>query len=96
MATTSRANQEAAADTAYVVRNPRILSGEPTIRGTRIPVRSIIVAFRNYGDVTNVCEAYRLTPEVIDAALAFYAANRDEIDSYIRDNELAVYEASDQ
>jgi uncharacterized protein (DUF433 family) len=28
----------------WIVRNPRVQRGEPVIRGTRVPVRSIVIA----------------------------------------------------
>jgi len=75
--------------TAQVVRNPQILDGEPTLAGTRVPVRAIVVAARYYPTVARICRAYpMLTPEAVRAALAFYAANRDEIDRYIAENEV--------
>jgi uncharacterized protein (DUF433 family) len=95
---TTRHNTSAGATAGfpYVVRNPKILGGEPTVRGTRISVRSIVITYQNYGDVAGVCAAYRLSPDVVEAALAFYDENREEIDTFIRDNELAAYETSDQ
>lgn len=33
-----------------IIRDPRILGGEPTVKGTRIPVWSIVVTHRYYGD----------------------------------------------
>jgi uncharacterized protein (DUF433 family) len=71
-----------------IVRDPHILGGEPTIRGTRIPVRSIVLFRRFEGDLAHIFEAFpRLTPEDVDEALAFYDANRDDIDRYIHENQ---------
>ena len=73
---------------AQVVRNPNVLEGEPTLAGTRVPVRAIAVAWRFYPDVKRICQAYpMLTPADVRAALAFYQANREEIDRYIAENE---------
>ena len=72
-----------------IVRNPEIQGGEPTIAGTRIPVRAIVVEWHFERDVDRLCEAYpTLTPEAIRAALAFYEANRAEIDRYIAENDV--------
>ncbi|MBI3978309.1 MAG: DUF433 domain-containing protein [Chloroflexi bacterium] len=77
---------------ASVVRNPRVLGGEPTIKGTRIPVRAIVIAMEIYGDLGRVQEAYPcLSARDIQDVLAFYAANRQEIDRYIDENEAAGY-----
>ena len=71
-----------------VVRDPRILAGEPTVQGTRVPVRSIVLAHRYYGDAEQVCRAYpMLDRAVVGDALAFYEANAEEIDRYIAENE---------
>ncbi|MBI3973300.1 MAG: DUF433 domain-containing protein [Chloroflexi bacterium] len=86
----ARQTDTTTAEAPQVVRNPKILGGEPTIRGTRIPVRSVVISHRRYRDLARVCEAYRLTPEAVEAALAFYEANRTEIDRHIRENEAAA------
>ena len=71
-----------------IVRNPRILSGEPTLEGTRVPVRSIVVASRYLETIDEIVDAYpMLDRESIEAALAFYQANQDEIDRHIVENE---------
>jgi len=70
-----------------IVRNPRVLGGEPIVRGTRIPVRSIVLATREYGGVDGVISAYpQLTPADVQDALAFYETSRAEIDQYIQAN----------
>ena len=73
-----------------IVRNSRIQGGEPVVRGTRVPVRAIVVAWREHGDISQLLEAYpRLTEGDIQEVLAFYRANRREIDEQIR-AQLAV------
>lgn len=70
-----------------VVRNPRVLGGEPIVRGTRIPVRSIVLAAREYGGPEGVRDAYpQLKPADVREALAFYQLHRTEIDGFIRAN----------
>jgi uncharacterized protein (DUF433 family) len=70
-----------------IVRSPRVLGGEPIVRGTRIPVRSIILAAREYGGVEGVLEAYpQLTPADVHDALAFYETHQAEIERYLREN----------
>jgi uncharacterized protein (DUF433 family) len=62
--------------------NPKILSGKPVIRGTRIPVEIIV---RKLGEGSTVAEVLgdfpRLTEEDVRAALAFAAdsLSTDEI-----------------
>ena len=94
MATTTRAAADTLADTPRIVRDPKILGGEPTVRGTRVPVRSIVISNARYGgNLEQVCRAFSLDPETVKAALAFYEANRSEIDWHIRENELAALRA---
>ncbi len=72
---------------ACIVLNPRVLGGEPIVRGTRIPVRSIVLAAREYGGPDGVRDAYpQLSPDEVGEALAFYEANRTEIDRLILAN----------
>ena len=56
-----------------IVRDPRIVGGEPTIKGTRVPVRSIVLFRRYEEDLTHNLEAFpRLTPVDVDEALVYY------------------------
>ena len=71
-----------------VVRNPRILGGEPTLEGTRVPVRTVVVATRYAKDIDEIVRGYpMLDRESVEEALAFYQKHRDEIDQYIAENE---------
>jgi len=54
-----------------VVRNPRILGGEPTLEGTRVPVRTVVEAVRYIGPVDEIVEAYPMLDRAsVEAALA--------------------------
>jgi uncharacterized protein (DUF433 family) len=87
---TIRASQPRA---SRIVRDRNVLGGEPTVAGTRVPVRSIVIGFRRYrGDAMRVAQAYRLDVEAVEDALGYYDAHRDEIDALIRDNDLAAAE----
>lgn len=71
-----------------IVRDPAICGGEPTIRGTRIPVRSIVVQWKHYKDVERVRQLYpRLNTTLIHVALGYYLANQEEIDRLIEEGE---------
>lgn len=71
-----------------IVRNPSVLGGEPTVAGTRIAVRIIVVTLRQDMDIALLLDAFpRLDRAAIEEALAFYEANRAEIDRYIQENE---------
>lgn len=70
-----------------IVRDPRVVGGEPTVRGTRISVRSVVLGAREYGAPHGVLDAYpQLTAADVHDALAFYEAHRAEIDRYIQAN----------
>ena len=68
-----------------IVRAPGVQGGEPIVRGTRVPVRAIVLTWQAYGSVPAVLQAYpRLTEADIHAALDYYAAHRCELDEIIR------------
>jgi uncharacterized protein (DUF433 family) len=70
-----------------IVRNSRVLGGEPIVRGTRIPVRSIVLAAREYDGAEGARSAYpQLSLVDIQDALAFYDAHTTKIDRHISAN----------
>lgn len=76
----------------YIAREYTILGGEPVVKGTRIPVRSIVRAFEIYGDRGRVLQAFpSLKPEQVDAAMRFYQHNPELIRQYIDENEAAAF-----
>lgn len=75
-----------------IVRIPGICGGEPTVSGTRVPVGSIVLQWQYYRDLEQVRQAFpRVDIPAIKEALAFYEANREEIDRLIEENEQAAY-----
>jgi uncharacterized protein (DUF433 family) len=77
---------------ARIVRVPGICGGEPTVAGTRVPVRSVVIQWQLYHDVDRLIQAFpRLDTAAIQTALAFYEENRAEIDRLIEENERAAY-----
>lgn len=67
-----------------IVKVPEIVGGEPIVAGTRVPVRSIVILLEAYGEP---CDVYRALPTLppggVEAAMAYYATHRDEIERYI-------------
>jgi len=57
-----------------IVVDPQIRFGKPVIRGTRVPVHTIIAKLAGGMAAEEVAREYEVTPEDIRAALA-YAAN---------------------
>jgi uncharacterized protein (DUF433 family) len=75
-----------------IVRDPEIVGGSPTIRGTRVPVRAIACLWRATSDREFVIRNYpHLSADDVDAALRYYADHRAEIDAEL----LAEEQASD-
>ena len=75
----------------HIVRNPDILAGEPTIAGTRIAVRTLVVAVRYTPTIEELLRDYpHITREEIEEAFAFYNDHRAEIDRYIAENDAAL------
>ena len=81
-------------EVARIVRDSRICGGEPTVAGTRVPVRSVVIQWQKYRNYERIMRAFpRLDVEAIETALSFYEANRYEIDRSIEANERAAYTA---
>ena len=60
--------------------------------GTRVPVSSVVIQWQHYQNFERVQKAFpRLDVPAIEAALAFYEANRAEIDRLIEESERAAY-----
>lgn len=75
----------------HIVRNPDILAGEPTIAGTRIAVRTLVVAVRYTPTIEELLRDYpHITRQEIEEAFAFYRDHRAEIDRYIAENDAAL------
>jgi uncharacterized protein (DUF433 family) len=79
---------------ARIVRDPRVCGGEPTVEGTRVPVSSIVVQWRYYGNLGSVHEAFpHLDISAIETALGYYKKHQAEIDELIESNEREAYAA---
>ncbi len=73
---------------AHIARTADVLSGEPVIVGTRLPVRAVVLTHRYAPDAEYIYSAYPfVTRADIDEALAYYEMHRGEIDHYIAVNE---------
>lgn len=75
--------------TRYVTRNPQILSGEPIVEGTSIPVRTIVEMWRLNMSVEEISAGLpSLSPAQIFDVLSFYQDNIDEVNRYIEKNRI--------
>ena len=59
---------------SLIESNPSVMMGKPVVKGTRITVESILEKLASGESKEQLLSAYpRLTPEAVDAALAFAA-----------------------
>lgn len=73
-------------DISRVERVPGVVGGNPVVKGTRIPVASVVIAAREYSGVDGVRDAYpQLTAEDVADALAYYLLHREDVDRHIAD-----------
>lgn len=81
-------------ESQLIVRNPRVQGGEPVIRGTRVPVRSIALACHEDGlEPAEIAREFLVDVAAVKAALAYYDAHKDEIDHIIDLHQRAAHEA---
>lgn len=73
----------------YITCKPDILSGEPIIKGTRTPVRSIVNLWRGGIRAEEIPQhlPHLKLAQVFDA-LSFYQDNQAEINNYIEQNRI--------
>lgn len=73
-----------------VVHDADILDGEPTLEGTRITVRAIVLALDEmHHDLKCVLRMFPPLRTVdIKGAMRYYESHRGEIDGYIAENDL--------
>jgi uncharacterized protein (DUF433 family) len=68
-------------ESPFVEETPGIGGGYPQVRGTRIPVRSIVAYYRTLNDVERIRAMFPyLTLEQIQGALDYYAACPTRVD----------------
>ena len=73
----------------YIVRDERILSGEPIIKGTRTPVRAIVETWRMGAAPEEIPKGMpHLTLAQVFNALSYYSDHQDEINNYVERNRI--------
>jgi uncharacterized protein (DUF433 family) len=73
----------------YIVRDERILNGEPIIKGTRTPVRAIVETWRMGVAPEEIPKGLpHLTLAQVFSALTYYSDHQDEINNYIERNRI--------
>jgi uncharacterized protein (DUF433 family) len=65
----------------YVERDPSKYEGKAVLKGTRIPVASIVNHYRSGMSIEEIIEGYpSVTPAQLFDALSYYFDHKDEID----------------
>lgn len=71
----------------YIVRVPGIAGGEPIIKGTRVPVRAIVLNYKASETLDEILEAYpHLPPAGVFDAISYYLDHQEEIEAFIEEN----------
>jgi len=62
----------------YIVRDEKVCGGEPVIRGTRVPLRTVLASLAEGATVEEILKDFpTLTEESVRAVIAFAAASRE-------------------
>ena len=73
----------------YIVRDKRILSGEPIIKGTRTPVRAIVELWRMGIPPEEIPKRLpHLTLAQVFDALSYYSDHQNEVNTHIERNRI--------
>ena len=72
----------------YIIINPKIHGGEPIIKNTRFPVRSVVYYIIKQGMLPEELaqEFPQLSLAAIHEALSYYYENKEEIEDLIEKN----------
>jgi uncharacterized protein (DUF433 family) len=63
----------------YIVQDPGICGGDPVVRSTRVPVRTVLASLAEGSTVAEILEDFpTLTEESVRAVIAFAAASAAE------------------
>ena len=53
--------------------DPKVMGGKPVVRGTRVPVQTILASLAGGDDVAKVCDEFDIAEDDVRAALAYAA-----------------------
>ncbi len=63
----------------YIIRDPRVCSGAPVIKGTRVLLRTVLASLAEGATIEDILADFpTLTEEGVRAAIAFAAASAAE------------------
>ena len=73
----------------YIIKDDRILSGEPIVRDTRTPVRAVVELWRLGIPPEEIPRRLpHLNLAVVFDALSYYSDHQDEINAWIERNRI--------
>jgi uncharacterized protein (DUF433 family) len=79
-----------------IARSPEIREGRPILAGTGVSVRSVAVRYKRGLTPEQIADSYgHLSLAQVYAALAYYHANREEIEADLA-NEDKLYDSAEQ
>ena len=65
--------------TSYIVKDPKMCGGQPVMKGTRVPLRTVLASLAQGSTVEELLREFpTLTEELVRAAIAFAAASAQE------------------
>lgn len=65
--------------TQHIDRDPKVCGGEPIIKGTRVPIRTILASLAEGVTIARIVDEFpTLTEENVRAVIAFAAASTQE------------------
>ena len=63
----------------FITRDPAICGGAPVLRGTRVPLKTVLASIAVGDNVEEIIADFpTLTPEAVKAAIVFAAASAEE------------------
>jgi uncharacterized protein (DUF433 family) len=72
-----------------ITKTPGVYGGRPCLAGTRYPVREVAVHYNAGVRPEELAGEYNLDLEKVYAAIAYYLANKESIDSDLREAQKA-------
>lgn len=71
----------------HIVRIPGIAGGEPILKGTRVPVRVIVLHYKAGATVEEMLEAHpHISAAAVYDAISYYLDHQEEIEALIEEN----------
>jgi uncharacterized protein (DUF433 family) len=81
----------ATTDHPHIVQTPGVCGGQPTVRGTRIPVKALVGYYRMGYTLTEILEGFPgLTAAQLHDALSYYYDHQAEVDADMDAQELSA------